>query len=399
MAAKKWKLASLHVKLESSFATDPDADGSDYLFLKTLPDMTFQPSKDVIERPGNTFDLVRQAHKMGAKSGTLSFKTELKGSGTVAADGVAAIAAESDQILQALFGTVTRGTGSIVVSAGSTVNVVNVSTGDGAGFTKYMMAIFNCGATYGYVARFITGISTDALTLDRALPAVPANGAAVYASSMYTRANTGHSSLAFVAKRGQSTSIEYTFLGCKIDTAKITGIAARGTAILEVTCSVTDWVATTKGSLAGTSLTGITAVKAPVIKGSCFAVGGTEELIYALDFDFAFKFDFQDATCALGTAQPDSVNAGLELTEAMPGGSAKAYTNTQHLVDFFAGNEIAVAFSAVDQGVPGVSWGLYAPKAQYTGDSYEEHSGMMGESLPFKINDNSTDAEFVLCLG
>lgn len=398
MSAKRWKLSSLHVKLESAFATDPDADGSDYLFLKTLPDATFQPSKEVIERPGATFDLVRQAHKMGAKSGTLSFKTELKGSGTVAADGVAAIAAESDQILQALFGSVTRGTGSIVVAAGSTVSVVNVSTGDGAGFAKYMMAIFNCGATYGYVARFITSISTDAITLDRALPVVPANGAAVYATSMYTRVNSGHGSLAFVAKRGETSSIEYTFLGCKIDSAKISSIAAGGTALLEVTISVTDWTATTKASLASTVLSGINAVKAPVIKGACFAVAGTEELAYSLDFDFGQKFEFQDATCALGTAQADSVNAGLELVESMPGGSIKSYFKTQHLTDFFAGTENSIAFAAVDQGTPGVSFGLYVPKAQYTGDTFEDHKGMVGESLPFKVNDNSTDADFVLCV-
>lgn len=398
MAGKRWKLSALWCKKETTFGTDPSASGAAYLHIKALPDLTFEPKQDVVERPGLVNDLVRQSHAMGAKGGMLNLKLELKGSGTGAVSGVAAIAAEADEILQALFGTVTRGTGSLYVAAGSTTTVINVTPGTGINFARYMMVIIDCGATYGYVARFITSIATDALTLDRALPVGPTNGAVIQASSMYTRANSGHSSLAFVAKRAEATSIEYNFLGCKIDSAKVTGIQGRGTALLEVSISVSDWNASTKASLPSTVLTGVTAVKAPVIKGSCFALGGTEELAYGLDFDFNHTFEFQDATCALGTAQPDSANAGVELTNAGPKGTVKSYFSTQHGTDFYAGNEISLAFTAVNQGNRHASWGIYCPKVQHVDKTFEEHAGLVGESLPFAVNDNSTLAEYSLCV-
>lgn len=397
--AKRFKLAALFADIESVFATDPDATGAAYKHIKAMEDMSFQPMQDVVERNGLVYDLVRQKHIMGAKGGSLAFKLEMKGSGTVAADGVASVAAEADAILGTLFGTTTRNTGSIAVSAGSTTTVLNVSAGDGAGMSKYDMLLIYCGTTYGYVARFILSIATDAVTLDRALPAIPTNGAAIYASTKFTRANSGHGSMAFVCKRGEATAIEYTLLGCKIDSAKITGINARGSPMLELSYSVTDWAVTNKGSLPSTVLSGITAVRGPVVKGSCFAIGGTEELMYALDFDFNHKFEFQDATCALGTAQPDSVNAGLELVDAGPKGTIKSYHKTQHLTDFFAGTENSIAFACIDQNNPGSAWGIYIPKAQYTGHQYEDHNGMVGESLPFAVNDNSTDPEYVLCVG
>lgn len=398
MAAKRFKLAALWGMAEAAFATDPDTDGSDYKHLKAMSDMVFEPSMDVIERDGLVNDLVRQAHVMGAKGGSLTFKLELKGSGTEAADNTPSVAGEADAVLGTLFGTTTRQTGSIV-AAGSTTSALTVTAADGAGFSKYGMVVVFVNATYGYQARFITSIAGDVLTLDRALSALPANGSAVYGTTKFSRANSAHASMAFVGKRGEATSIEYTLLGCKVDSAKISGISARGTAMLEMTYSVTDWAVTTKASLPATVLTGITAIKAPVIKGACFAVAGVEELAYGLDFDFAHKFEFQDATCALGTAQPDSVNAGLELVGAGPMGTIKSYHKTQHLTDFFAGTEVSIAFSAVNQSDPGASWGIYIPKAQYTGHGFEDHSGMIGESIPFKVNDNSTDPEYTLCVG
>lgn len=392
MAAKKFKLSALFGMLEATFATDPSASGALYKHL-FVRDATWEPKQDIIERPGLVADLVRQAHAMGAKAGTISFKMELKGSGTAAASAVVAIAAEADPILQSLFGTVTRGTGDLI-QAGSTTSVLNVV--DGTRFSKYMMVIVNTGAANGWQARFITSIAANALTLDRALSALPANGNAVHASSKYSRANTGHSSLAFVGKRHD---IEYNFLGCKIDSAKVTGVGARGEALLDVTCSVTDWNVSAKASLPVTNLTGITAIKGPIIKGACFALGGTEEFLFGLDFDFAHKFEFQDSTCAQGTAQPDSVNAGMELVEAGPMGGIKAYYNAQHGTDFFAGNEISLAFAAFSQpGTVGNAWGIYCPKIQHVDKSFEEHAGMVGESLPFKVNDNGTDPEYVLCI-
>ena len=389
MAAKNWILSRVYAALESVFGTDPDSTGAAYKFLKVLPDSTWQPTMDVIPRPALINDMTRLPHVMGSKSGKLSLKVELKGSATAASNGVAAIAAEADGLLQAIMGTVVRGTGDLV-QAGSTTTVINVVTG--ASFSKYMMVMIDCGATYGFVPRFITSISSNALTLDRALPATPGTGVAIHASSKYTRANTGHQSLAIAAYRDD---ILYTFLGCKVDSAKLSGISARGTAILDVQLSVTDWNTTAKGSIPSAVPSGITNAKAPVVKGSCFAIGGTEEYAHTLEFDFGTKFEFQDSTCGLGPAVPDSTNTGQQLTAAEPKGSVSPYYASSHLTDHIAATERSLMFATPGTGV---AWGIYVPKAQWTGPEFEDHNGMVTEKMPFMVNDNGTDPEYALCV-
>lgn len=391
MSQLKWKLAALYCKDEATFATDPSANGSAYKHLKTAYDMTFTPSQDVVERSGLTNQMTRQAHVMGAKAGTVAFKLEVKGSGTAAVSTVAAIAAEADLILQAIFGTVTRGTGSLVVFAGSTASVVNVTAASGANFPKGSRVSFNCDVN-GYCDRFVASVAGDALTLDRALPSVPANGTVVQSSSVYSYANTGQKSLAFVATKD---TVQYTLLGCKIDSAKISGSTPRGTAMLDISCSVSDWSKTAKASLPTTDLAGITAVKGPVIKAACYAVGGTEEYAYGMELDFGPKFEYVDSTCALGPVQPDSVNAGVELVDRAIKGTVHPYYLDAHMTDFNAGTERSLAFScpSTTPASSGNGWGFYIGKAQYGQPAFEEHNGMVGQTIPFMVNDNGTDPE------
>jgi hypothetical protein len=397
MAQKKWKLSALWAMLEAAFSVDPDSDGSDYKFMKAAFDMSFTPAMDIIPQDGLMNSMTRAPHQMGAKGGALTFKLDVKGSGTVATDEVAAIAAEADIILQSVFGSVTRGTGSRIVAGGgvTSTTVLDLDAGDGVGFAKGMMVLVNCGATYGYVPRFVESIATDQLTLDRALPAIPAAAAAVQASSLYKKANTGHQSIAFVATKDD---VQYTLLGCKVDSLKISGVQSRGHAVFEVSCSVSDWSKTSKASLPSTTLSGVTAVKAPIIKGACFAIGGTEEPVHALDLDFAHKFEFVDSTCAMGPSNPDSNNAGVELVDAAPAGSIHPYYADSHMTDFAAGTERSLAFAVSESGTAGNGWGVYIKKAQFGQPEFEEHNGMVGQSMPFMVNDNGSDAELYFSL-
>lgn len=114
MAQLKWKLSALWAMLEVTFGTDPDTDGSDYKFLKSAFDMAFVPMVDIIEQSGLTNSLTRQKHVLGAKAGTLTFKLDVKGSGTPATDEVSSVAPEASDILEALFGSKTVGVGSAI---------------------------------------------------------------------------------------------------------------------------------------------------------------------------------------------------------------------------------------------------------------------------------------------
>lgn len=396
MAQLKWKLSALFIKDEASFGVDPDATGAGYKHLKSAFDMAFTPAQDVHEQSGLTNSMTRQAHVMGTKSGSLTFKLDLKGSGTVTTDEVSAVKAEADMVLFALFGNRTHGVGSKTHAATPcTTTVLNVEAGDGAGYAVGMMVNVDCGATYGMVPRFVESIATDAITLDRALPAAPGLGVAVHASTLYKKANTGHVSLAFVATKD---TVQYTLLGCKLDSVKISGAQSGAISVLEITVSVSDWSKTAKASLPATILSGITAVKAPIVKASCLAWGDTEYHVNALDLVFNHKFEFVDSTCALGPAVPDSQHAGLELVDAAPQGTIHPYYNDQFMTDFSAGTEKSLAFAVPSQpGATGANgWGVFIPKAQLGQPAFEDHNGMVGQTMPFMVNDNGTASELYL---
>src|SRR5687768_8761798 len=103
MAGVKYTLGSASVATETTWGAAPSAGGALYSFLKT-EEPTWQPTADVNERAGFTTDLTRQAHTMGVKGGTLSFKTEIKASGTPAGDSTSAIASESSPLLESVLG-------------------------------------------------------------------------------------------------------------------------------------------------------------------------------------------------------------------------------------------------------------------------------------------------------
>lgn len=378
MAALKWKISQLHAAHESSYGVDPSSNGSGYQFIKMLPDATWQPTADIVDRQGQINDLSRVPHEVGAKGGTLNFKMELKASGTPAASATAAIAAESSLVLEAALGTVARGTGTTVAASGGNGNPTPMKVASAAGLAKYMAIEVES------QVRVITAISGVDITLNRALSGVPATSAVVYASSRFSRANSGHKSMAFVTTRD---GVQYTLLGCAVS-AKIVGVTARGTAILEVTAQVGDWEVTSKASLPTASiLTGISAVRAPVVKGAPFFVDTTERLISSLDFDMGSVFAFQDTTSG---AQAKS---GIELVDAQPQGVFKSYHQTAHLTDFLAGTERAIEMVV---GSRTNGFVLYIPKAQLGQPTLNDHNGMVGEDVPFMVNDNGSDNEYVL---
>lgn len=377
--ANKWKISALWGMQEVTFSTDPDSDGSDYKFLKVAGDITFQPNADVLERPGQTNDLVRQEHVVGAKGGTLSFPLEMKASGTPAVDATPAIAAEASQILEAVLGSVTRGTGTTVGAASGNGAVgTPMVVASAAGLAKYMMI-----SVSGEV-RFIKTISGTDIVLNRALSSNPANGTVVTASSMFKRSNTAQKSMAFVGKRD---GIEFTFLGCKCRVA-VKGIDARGTALLQVDVEVNSWSVTTKASLPSTVLSGITAVKGPVIKGGTFTIDGTEEVCSGTEFDPGLTMVFIDSVAAT------EGRAGVSATESTPQGVMRPYYAASRLTTFVNGTviEVCAAFGSTSNG-----FGFMVPRAQIALPAFEDREGLVGENIPFMAVNNGTDPDYVIC--
>lgn len=375
----RWNINTLYAAQETTFATDPDADGSDYKFLKTVGDVAVDLDNEVIERPGNTGTLTRQPAVAGVKGGKVAFKLELKASGTPAASGVAATASEASPLLEAALGSVFRGTGD-TTQAGSTSTVLNVT--DGTRFRKGMLV------AVGTELAFVQSVAANALTLDKALAqGAPANGTVVTASSLFTRSDTGHKTVALAFVRDGT---QYTALGCQV-VFKVEGVnAGNGTALVAFECMVADWSVTTKASLptsAAATIAGINAVKGPVVKGSLATFDGVSRDIRSFSFDPALSFVYKE------TVVTDTAKSGSELVDSQPAGELKPYYNADHLTDLLAQTEKRVAVAV---GTTSTGWGWYAQKAQWTGVKPENAKGLHGEGVTFKCNDNGTDAEYFL---
>lgn len=379
MTIKKWKIAALWGMQEVTFATDPDADGSDYKHLKVAGDITFQPNADVLERPGQTNDLVQQDHVIGAQGGTLSFPLELKASGTPAVSAVPAIPSESGPILEAVLGSKTIGTGTTCTGVGDGSVATPLTVASVAGLAVGMMI------SVSSEIRFIKQIIGSTLVLTKALSAAPIAAVVVTASTMYKRANTGQLSMAFVGKRD---GIEFTFLGCK-PKIKIGGISARGTALLTVECEVDRWSVTAKGSLAATTLTGITAVKGPVIKGGSMIIDGVEEVTAEAEFDPGIETVYQDSVA--GTQG----RAAISIVDSKPTGVLHPYYDSTRLTDFAAGTakELSLAVGTTSTG-----FGFYVPRAQYHLPAFENRNGLVGEAIPFAARNNGTALDYSICI-
>lgn len=389
MPTYKFEKGSAFAMPEVTFNAEPSANGSLYKHLKAAPDFAYTPKVAVVERTGFIETMNRIPHVIGAQSGNITLKTETKGSGTPGTG--LCVSAESHELLEAMLGASFHGTGTTVNDMAATTTSFTVA--DATGLRKGMMVIVDCGAPHGYVPRFITGIVGSVITLNRALPAAPADAAVVQASTTYSRAASGQKSLAIVARRD---GILYTFLGCKVDSFNISGVEANGIAMFEFVLSCTTWNTNAKNSLPSTVLAGATAAPPPVIKGACYSVGGVEELVYSLAFNAGIETAFKDSTCAQGPSVPTSINADFALTKATPTLAVKSWFASSHMTDFAAGTEREVAFAA-GAGL-GNAWGLFVPKAQLTDSVEENRNGMVGESLNFAINDAGSDAEYVISL-
>lgn len=378
--AKKWKIQGLWGMPETTFETDPDSDGSDYKFLKVEGDVTFQPMADVLPRDGQTNDLTTQDHVIGAKSGTLSFTLDLKASGTPAGSATAAIDSEAGPLLKAALGSQTLGTGTTVAAASGNGSVgTPMKVASAAGLSKYMAVEVN------NEIRIIKSISGTDIVLNKALTSVPNNGDIVYASAMYKKASDGHQTFAFVGKRN---GIEYTFLGCKVN-VKIQNVQARGIASLVFDVQVSHWTETTKASLPTTVLSGITAVKPPVVKGGMLTIDGTEEVTASLDFDPAIRKEYIDSIA--GT----NGRAGMEAVESNPVGNFHPYYSATRFTTFLAGTAVELAAAV---GTRSNGFALMVPRAQYMVPTYENRNDMVGENIAFAARNNGSDPEWTLSI-
>lgn len=372
MAQQKVKIRSLYVCQESSFGVDPSASGSLFTYLHAVDASMPKVSQTII--PGNyqNESMTQSLDEVAEQKSSLTFKLPLRASGTPGTSG-AAIAGEADLILQSLFGTVTRGSGTAV--SGGNASTTNIVVTSSAGFTKYMMVYCTATSEMRYVSAIPDGTH---VTLNAALASAPTTGNLV-ASCLFTPALTGHKSLAFNVKVGTT---EYTLLGGKIDSAKLTGMIATGRPLLELGFSFDSYSATTKASLPAPDDL-FPSVRPAILKGCPFFKDAAQTQVAGLDLDFGYKFAFTPATDGVQGRQ------GMEKVDGAPKGTIEPYFASAFLSDLQNPNARAFAMCVGNQNN---GWGFVAPICQLLDHELQAKNEQLAHKLPFAVKDNGNGA-------
>jgi hypothetical protein len=166
----------LFVQLESAFNTSPGAlAGTDAFKHK---DFTWERDIARYDRKDHTrgHASVLTTHK-GREFSKWSIAADLIPSG----NGTTITAPDIDPFLEAHFGTKHAATAHTTTGTGSTGTTLELATGGGAasGVAIGDLIAVSVNSTYGYEVRRVTGVSTDTVTIDRALSADPASGRTV----------------------------------------------------------------------------------------------------------------------------------------------------------------------------------------------------------------------------
>ena len=205
--------------LGGSFSVDPFGDRLDIKRRRCSP---ARPSADagLIERRAWSATYLTWEHVLGPRAESLAFRlAELKASGTPAASAVAAIASRCSDLPRGRPGRRDARHRALTTTS-STTTSQSFSRSGGSGFSKKGMAVGSPAKV-----RIVTNVVSNTLTLTETLTGAPGSGVVVYASSRFTRANSGPEDDDLHREARHEPRV--TFTGCKVK-VKIEGVDARG---------------------------------------------------------------------------------------------------------------------------------------------------------------------------
>ena len=165
--------------------------------------------------------------------------------------------------------------------------------------------------------------------------------------------------MTFTAKR--DTGLEYTFTGCKVK-VKDRGRRREGDGAPLGRGRRGELLAHHEGLAPATDLTGITAIKAPVVKGAPLDWNGVRSRPPASSSIPAWPSFIE----TVGDADN---KAGVQITNGDPRGSIKAYYLAQNMIDFEAAASILLAMCC---GTRLNGWAIYVPKAQSLSPAFQD---------------------------
>lgn len=301
---------------------------------------------------------------LGEREASLKFTTEGRGFGGSPAGAGSAVQAgegENGLLLKSVFGTQTRDTGS-VAAAGTTASVIKV-----ASTTLFTVGGFvGCvdPATGLFYARQIRSKTGTDLTLDRALPFVPATSSVVYASAHYAHAVSGHQHLWFDAEGYDATPANgwrRYIRGCLGDLG-LKNLSASGKLMLEWSFRGLDWSDAGQGSNQPTpTYPANLPSTGAFIRNTRLMVGASALLVAEVGYELGNEIQAKPATSAAnGIAQYVITGAKQGFTFKVAEDDAETAT----LRAAWKAGTVLDILAELTQGGPGNSFAIAAPRVQ-----------------------------------
>jgi len=203
----------LAVQEESAYGTSPGSLAGGDFFRQTsshvgIVGVVNDQARD--RDRGQYQDASVYDHELGRSMSNVSIETELVPAGVAGTP----TAPDIDTLLKAVFGASATRTAHTTLTSGSTTTVLNFATGGVAasGSAVGDLIAVDVSAVYGLEVRQITGITTDAVTVDRALSAAPVSGRSVYVGTTYRMTESALISL-YLWLFGSGTGYRYAVPG------------------------------------------------------------------------------------------------------------------------------------------------------------------------------------------
>ena len=385
----------LRVALETgraNYAVDQTASPANFLDVQfTEGSVNATRGLDHLD-PQSTQQYLDQYDKkvLGKTSASLSFTSNLSGTGTALTGNVAPESTTTwwtARLLETMMGgfnvATVAGASTLVVAAGSTVTTINITAGHGAKFDK--------GGAVGFVVngryelREILSAAVNSVTLKVALSAIPADGSQVLHAYTFYMTEQPLNALQFIHE-GRETSNRFAYFGMQGSFSLDVTTAALARMTLNL--SGANWSQLTPASLSG----GTVAMYNPV------AVIDSEFIVQAVGTSTLNKVDCQNQTWTPGInyspiTTPDGVgnstllgwvrNRGRAIS-----GSFQPYFNQSALPDWYTSDSSRTNLAMFQQiGGSLTSGGLIllsAPTVQIMTPQAADNGGISGLTVQWE---------------
>lgn len=216
----------LHIMAESSFATDPDSDGSSYLYVPA-EGISYEEGTEILSTTYSTGRNYPTESEVGADGGSITFQTPLLGLSAACGAGTNASSVTDDWLdvlLSATFGV--QATTAGVAATGGTTSTFTAASSVGA--VQDLIALFTSATPSGAPRTLwtqlssITGSGPYTYNLAPNVASAPTSSTVSYGVKRYSDDDNGGATLACVVT---DDALVYTYLGGRVSRCRIMATA------------------------------------------------------------------------------------------------------------------------------------------------------------------------------